>query len=73
LHRKSIAVELMVRGGEQLLLGWGRYECDPEQGSRLTIKCSCTSGYELELHEPSWKGKILSGQRYGCDFFLRIV
>jgi hypothetical protein len=73
LDRKSVAVELVVRGTDRLLLGRGEYEHDVEQGSRLRIRSSGHSGCDLELVEDLWKGKILRGQRYGCDFLLRIA
>ena len=73
LHRKSVAVEVVVKGCVRLLFGRGKYESDPDQGSRLTIKSSCSAGYELELHEPSWNGTIQPGKSYGCDYLLRIV
>jgi hypothetical protein len=73
LDRKSVAIELVVRGTDRLLFGHGVYEPDDEQGSRLRITSSCSAGYDIELHERSWNGAILSGKPYGCDFLLRIA
>jgi hypothetical protein len=73
LDRKSVAVEIVFRGSDRLLFGHGVYEPDLEQGSRLRIKSSGTPSYDLELHERSWSGAILSGKPYGCDFLLRIA
>jgi hypothetical protein len=73
LDRKSVAVELVIRGTDRLLFGYGVYEPDLERGSRLRIESTSNSGCELELHEALWNGTILSGRPYGCDFLLRIA
>jgi len=73
LDRKSVAVELVIKGSDRLLFGHGVYEPDGAEGNRLRIQASGSSGCALEIHESSWNGTILPGKPYGCDFLLRIA
>jgi hypothetical protein len=73
LDRKSVAVELVVKGGDRLLFGHGVYEADAKHGSRLRIQSSGNSGCALEICESLWNGTIHCGKPYGCDFLLRIA
>jgi hypothetical protein len=73
LHRKSVAVEFVIRGISRVLFGEGIYEPNSDPGSLLRIESRSSSGYDVELLESSWKGEILSGKPYGCDFLLRII
>jgi hypothetical protein len=73
LHKKSVAVELVIKGTDRLLFGRGIYEPDANQGSRLKIHATSNIGCDIELEEQFWKGTILPGCLYGCDYLLRIA
>jgi hypothetical protein len=72
LHKKSVAVELVIKGTDRLLFGLGIYEPDAE-GCRLKIRATSNVGCDIELEEHSWNGTILPGRPYGCDYLLRIA
>jgi len=72
LDQRRIAVQLVVLGREHLVTGRGVYERHGE-GGRLHIELPASAGFELVLLEKSWRGTILPGDDYDCDFLIRIA
>jgi hypothetical protein len=73
LHHRSIAIQLVVLGCEQVFMGHGVYDQDSELGRVLRIELAVDAGYEFLIRENSWSGKIQSGRSLGCDFLIRLV
>jgi hypothetical protein len=72
LHNRSVALELVVQQELRVLKGVAFYEAQ-ERGSQLRIVVSDPAGdFEILLEESQWTGQIDAGQRYECDFALRL-
>ena len=72
VHERTVAVQLTILGHEQLLRGKGIYERDPELGNVLRIELGGEPGSEIVLVESTWKGEVVTGESFGCDFLIRI-
>jgi hypothetical protein len=72
LDQRKIAVQLVVLGREHLLTGRGVYERHGE-ANRLRVELPPSAGFELVLLEGTWRGTILPGDDYDCDYLIRIA
>jgi hypothetical protein len=70
LHLRTIGLKLALSGHDQLLVGRGIYEQDPDLGSVLRVKVTGANGCEFLIAEDSWDGEILPGDGMDCDFLL---
>lgn len=72
VHERTVAVQLTILGQEQILLGRGIYEHDPEMGSVLRIELEGEPGSEIVLVESTWHGEVVTGESVGRDFLIRV-
>jgi len=76
LHQRTVAVQLALREGEatsdKTVIGRGVYEHDSELGNILRIELPSEVGCHFVIVESSWDGQVESGERFGCEFLIRI-
>lgn len=73
LDQRTVAIELTVNQAIRILKGTGQYEPDTEFGPVLKIALDEESGlFELMLKEREWSGGITTGERFGCDYAIRL-
>lgn len=72
LDHRTVAIELTVNQTTRILKGTGQYEPDSELGPVLKIALDDEGGLELMLKEREWTGSVASGERFGCDYALRL-
>jgi hypothetical protein len=70
LHRRTIGLQVVLAGRDQLLMGRGFYEQDLDLGGVLRIKLAGADDCEFLIVEDFWDGEILPGDGQGCDFLL---
>jgi hypothetical protein len=74
LHRRSVAIQLIVEGEARLMSGQGTFERDPDLGSILRISFpDHPDDGEFLVVEKSWTGRIEAGDAVGCDFLIRLL
>jgi len=72
LHQRTVALQLAIRGQQQVLKGRGVYELDAELGHVLRIELPHEAGCEFVIVERSWRGEIQPGTAHGCDYLIHM-
>jgi hypothetical protein len=72
LDQQKVAVHLQVQGREELMIGVGEYEIDPDLGGVLRVQTSPGEDTHFLFLEREWTGKIRRGTALGCDFLIRL-
>jgi hypothetical protein len=77
LDGKSVALVLRLCGREVVRPGTGIYQTDSVLGNVLRIRFDgpdeVDCGPEFLIQETRWRGSIVDGASYGCDFLTGIT
>ena len=77
LDGKSVAVVLDLSGQEVVWIGTGIYQSDGSLGQVLRIRFDdrheAVGRPEFLIQETQWRGPILDGSGYGCDYAMAIM
>jgi hypothetical protein len=73
LDQRKVAVQLNIQGREELIVGVGDYDVDPDLGGVLRVQTSNRKDApELMFVEGLWNGTIRRGHALGCDFLIHL-
>jgi hypothetical protein len=73
LDQRTVALEISIASRTRVVKGVGEFEKVGEFGPALRVRVTDPAGnFEIVLKEREWSGQITTGERFSCDFAVRL-